>query len=96
MRFITGLIFIVNILAWVIGLIVAFSSEPLMVGLPVTIGFIGFVIAWRVSGGVAVSAADFFFQPEWDVFKKKLKWANGTGFTIALFSTLIPYILAEL
>lgn len=88
MRILTGLVFIVNISLWVIGIVFGFSAEGGVVGYPGIIGFLTFLIAWHLSGGIVVAPADYFFQPEWDVFKTKLKWANSSG-TIAFFVALL-------
>ncbi len=78
MRFITGLAFIGNIALWIFIIAIMFVEEPLL-GVGGIIGLIGFFIAYSVSTGFAVSTADYFFQPEWGVFKQKIKWANGVG-----------------
>ncbi len=89
MRFITGLLFIINSLLWIAatiaGLIIFLDS----IGFPVLIGLVGYLIAWKISGESVTSAADYFFQPEWNIFATKIKWANSTG----LMTTTIVYIL---
>ena len=83
MRIITGFVFIANIALWILGIIVGFAAMGGVIGFPVIIGLIAFLISWRISGDFATSPADYFFQPEWDVFKTKLKWSNGIGVTSA-------------
>ena len=89
MRILTGLVFIINLLLWIIGGVIAFFADSLLIGLPVLIGFIGFLIAWHLSGGIVIAPADYFFQPEWSVFKIKLKWSNSTGGIVLLVAFLI-------
>ncbi len=80
MRFITGLAFIGNVVGWLFLIMILFVEDGFL-GTGGLIGLIGFFIAYSVREGFAVSVADYIFQPEWDVFKQKIKWANGVGFT---------------
>jgi len=89
MRILTGFVFIVNIVFWILGIIVGFSTEGNVVGFPVLIGFISFLIAWHLSGGIVIAPADYFFQPEWSVFKTKIKWSNVTGAIVGLIAFLV-------
>ena len=78
MRFITGLVFICNILLWIF-IVIGFFTENFLFGIGALFGLIGFLIGYSVSDGFAVSISDYFFQPYWDVFLRKIKWANGVG-----------------
>ncbi|HYW97335.1 MAG TPA: hypothetical protein VE870_17205 [Bacteroidales bacterium] len=89
MRILTGIAFFANLLLWLAGVLSGFIMGSWVIGLPVLLGFIGFIIGWHLSGGIAVAPADYFFQPEWDVFKTKLKWSNGTGITVGFISLLM-------
>jgi len=90
MRFITGLVFIINLSIWLIGIILGFAAYGCIAGISIILGFISFLLAWRISDGMITSIADYFFNPEWSVFTKKLKWANSIGvlFTIIFLFTL--------
>ncbi len=94
MRFLTGLAFIANIALWLLVIVLAFIEHQIL-GLAVIIGFISFFIAWNLSGGIVTSVADYFFQPEWTVFKTKLKWSNGVGITTSVVTLFLIYMLAE-
>jgi len=95
MRILTGLTFTANIALWILGITIGFVEEAFL-GAIVLIGFIGFLIGWYLSGGIVTSPADYFFQPEWTVFKTKLKWANGIGITTGLVALLVLFIISEL
>jgi hypothetical protein len=88
MRILTGIIFIANIALYILGIVIGFAMG-FGFGIVVLIGFISFLVAWHLSGGMVVAPADYFFQPEWDVFKKKLKWSNGIGWGLVLFAIII-------
>ncbi|MBA7581012.1 hypothetical protein ES708_22911 [subsurface metagenome] len=89
MRILTGFVFILNIALWILGIIIGYANEGGVVGFPVIICYIAFLVAWHLSGGIAIAPVDYFFQPEWDVFKTKLKWSNSTGGIIGLISFFI-------
>ncbi|TXT58647.1 MAG: membrane protein of unknown function [Promethearchaeota archaeon] len=91
MKILTGFVFIINLILWIVGILLAFSYEGGLVGFPATIGFIGFHIAWYLSGGVIIAPADYFFQPIWSVFLTKLKWSNSTGIIVGFIAYLIIY-----
>ena len=89
MRVLTGLVFIMNVVLWIAGIIFGFAYEGWITGVPVLIGIITFFIAWHLSGGIVTAPADYFFQPEWTVFKTKLKWANGIGILVGIIAFFI-------
>lgn len=89
MRILTGTVFILNIILWLLSILLGFLFEGIILGVPGTVGFVAFLIAWHLSGGVVTAPADYFFQPEWSVFKVKLKWANSMGISIGVVVFLI-------
>ena len=92
MRVLTGLAFSGNIVLWFFAALFAFMDNPEL-GWAIIIGFVSFLIAWKLSGGIVTSAADYFFQPEWTVFKIKLKWSNGIGVTAVLIAFIVIGVL---
>jgi len=84
MRLITGIAFIVNIGIWIAAAIFFIANGNFLLGTIPLFGFMGFLIAYGVSEGMVISVSDYFFSPQWVVFKKKLKWANGIGITISI------------
>lgn len=80
MRIITGFIFIANIALWIAGIVLSFSLDSLA-GIIASVSFLIFLVAWKISGETVTAPADYFFQPEWEVFVTKLKWANSVGLT---------------
>ena len=83
MRILTGIVFAANLGLWILGMVIGFAAGG-AAGLILVLGFIAFLIAWHLSGGIVIAPADYFFQPEWSVFKTKLKWANGIGWGLVL------------
>ena len=89
MKVLTGFVFIANIALWLLGIIIGFSAEGGALGISVILAFITFLIAWNLSGGIATSPADYFFQPEWDVFKTKLKWSNSAAGIVGVITFIL-------
>ncbi len=92
MRVLTGLIFIINVILWLFGIVLGFIYDFILGFIPL-IGFIAFLIAYSLSEGFIVSVSDYFFFPSWDVFKRKIKWANGIGLITSLVVLLIIFLL---
>lgn len=92
MRVLTGVVFFLNIALWVVSMLIGLVVEPFLIGLPFVIAIISFFIAWNLSGGIVTSPADYFFQPEWTVFKIKMKWSNG----VAVITLIISMVLVSL
>ncbi len=89
MRILTGLVFFINIALWILSILIGFLNGGAVLGFPVIIGLIAFLIAWYLSGGIVVAPADYFFQPEWNVFKTKLKWSNSSGVIVGIIAFFI-------
>ena len=88
MRILTGFIFLVNLAVWVAAVVLGFLYSGIAGG-AIMVGLVIFLAAWYLREDMAVSLADYFFQPEFDVFKKKLKWANGAGWGFVLVAIIL-------
>ena len=91
MTFIKAIIFLFNIFAWLLSLTTCFIAGETAVGVFLAIGLISFFVCWRISGPIIISRADRFFNTEWEVFKKKLKWSNSS----AILTVVILFIIKE-
>lgn len=78
MRVITGILFFLNLAAWIFFDIVCWIMTGVTLGLIVLIGIISFLIAWGLSEEAVIAPFDYLAQPSWDVFVKKIKWSNYT------------------
>lgn len=89
MRIITGLIFLINVGAWIALDVLCWSLTGGSLGWVGLIGIVIFLVAWGISGGFAVSVLDYVAQPEFDVFIQQLKWSNIAAlFSMGLFLLL--------
>jgi hypothetical protein len=93
MRFITGLIFIVNILSWIVFDIFCWYATGITLGLIILIGIIAFLIAWGLSGEVVIAPLDYLSQTSWEIFIKKIKWSNLTCVIVMSIFTFVCIIM---
>lgn len=77
MRIITGLLFLLNLTAWIAFEVICWTYTGGTLGWVVLIGIIAFLIAWGLSGEAVIAPFDYLAQPEWDVFVTKIKWSNN-------------------
>lgn len=70
--------FCVNVLILIVVDIVLWSVS-ISCGISGIIGLISFFIAYSISGGMAVAPRDKWRFPEYQVFKKKLGYANAVA-----------------
>lgn len=89
MRIITGFIFILNAIAWIVFDIVCWWLTGTTLGIPGLLGIIAFFIAWGISSEASLSVADYILQSEWDIFVSKLKWSNTTTIITMVIFVLI-------
>jgi hypothetical protein len=86
-----GFISLITFLFYLFIMIVCvFGGDPgyWMLGVGV---FVGYLIGWNVSGGVALSPLSHFVLSDWEVFKTKYKYANGAAFSTGI----VIYALLE-
>jgi hypothetical protein len=81
MSFITFFLLLINILV-VFAIDVACWSIGWQLGLAGIIAIIAFVIAYAISEEAALSPRDFFWNSDWGIFCKKIKWAWGTALAV--------------
>lgn len=93
MRLITGFLFLLNLLIWIAFDVICWYLTGVTMGLIVLIGIIGFLIAWGLSGEAVIAPFDYLAQPEWDIFKIKLKWSNTVCFTVMGIFGLICIVM---
>jgi len=93
MRIITGLLFLLNLIAWIALDVICWSFTGVTLGLVVLIGIMTFLIAYSLSGETVISPFDYLAQPEWSIFTIKLKWANSAcGIVMSIFTILCLFM----
>ncbi len=94
MRIITGLLFIINLIAWIAFDVFCWIHTGGTLGWVVLIGIVAFLISWGLSGEAVVAPLDYFLQPEWDIFVIKIKWANSISL-ITMFIFVMLCIMLD-
>lgn len=89
MRIITGLIFLLNLTAWIVFDVVCWTYTGGTLGWIVLIGIITFLIAWGLSGEAVIAPFDYLAQPEWDIFVRKFKWSNNSCLIAMTFFAIV-------
>lgn len=92
MRLITGFLFFINLIAWISFDILCWSLTGITLGIIVLIGIISFLVAWKISVEAIFAPLDYISQSEWDIFIKKIKWANSTCLISMIIFALICII----
>lgn len=92
MRIITGVLFMLNIAAWIGINVLCWINTGSVLGVATIIGIVVFFVAWAISEEATLAPMDYLMQPEWDIFVIKLNWANQAGIYSALIFMLLSLI----
>ena len=57
------------------------------------VGLVGFLIGYSVSGGMTIAPRDYWRLPDYEVFRKKLRYGNSICGTTVVVTTFILYII---
>lgn len=87
------LTFCINVLVLIIIDIVLWTVS-IACGIGGLIGIISFFIGYSISGGMAIAPRDYWKFPEYQVFKKKLGYANAIAGGTTLVATYVLMVLS--
>lgn len=59
------------------------------VGIAVVITALAFIVAYSVSGKIAISRRDKYVRSEWGVLCKKISWAWGTALVVFAIAYMV-------
>jgi len=79
MKFITKLLFILNIAIWIGSGAICWVLTGSTLGSVILIGFVVFLIAWAISDEAIIVSCDDFANPEWCIFRKRFLWATSAS-----------------
>ena len=57
------------------------------------VGLVGFLIGYSVSGGMTIAPRDYWRLPDYEVFRKKLRYGNSICGSTVVAMTVILYII---
>lgn len=92
MKLIKTFVFIGNILSWLIADIYLWALSW-CTGLGGIIGLIGFFWGYSISKGMTVTPHDYWILPDYDVFKKKLFYANSIMGSVTAIASIVLYVI---
>lgn len=84
-------LFLLNIIGWLIADIYLWTLSWCC-GAGGLLGLVGFFVGYSVSGGMTIAPRDYWRLPDYEVFKKKLRYANsiaGATAAISAFALII-------
>lgn len=93
MKFITGLLFVLNVILWLAAIVVCFIYG-VPIGISAIFGLIGFFVAYKISGGT-ISLKECFELSDLDLFKKKISWANAIGIAVVAVCYFISMFFVQ-
>ena len=60
------------------------------------VGLVGFLIGYSISGGMTIAPRDYWRLPDYEVFRKKLRYGNSICGSAVVTTTIILYIIKTL
>ena len=60
------------------------------------VGLVGFLIGYSISGGMTIAPRDYWRLPDYEVFRKKLRYGNSICGSTVVATTVILYIIKTL
>ncbi len=79
MKFITKLLFILNIAIWIVSGAACWVLTGSTLGSVILIGFVAFLIAWAISDEAIIVSCDDLMNPELYIFTRRFFWATSAS-----------------
>ena len=79
------LLFVINIYLWTVSW---------CWGLGGVIGIVGFFVGYRISGGMTLAPRDYWRDPEYKIFRRKIAYGNTIAGSVAVISSFIIMFMA--
>ena len=92
MGLIKAIVFFGNVLCWLIADIYLWTLSWCC-GLGGIVGLIGFFGGYSVSKGMTIAPRDYWRLPNYEIFKKKLVYANSIMGSVTATASIILYII---
>lgn len=95
MMVIKAIAFVGNIIGWLI-IDIWLWTLSWCCGLGGVIGIVSFFLGYSVSAGMMLAPRDYWREPNYSIFKRKLMYGNSVAGTVTAIATFVFYILQEL
>ena len=92
MKIIKLQLFLCNIIGWVIADIYLWAFSWCL-GVGGLLGLIGFFIGYSISGGMTIAPRDYWRLPDYEVFKKKMRYGNSIAGSVTAISAFVLFVI---
>ena len=92
MKIIKLQLFLCNIIGWVIADIYLWAFSWCL-GVGGLLGLIGFFVGYCISGGMIIAPRDYWRLPDYEVFKKKMRYGNSIAGSVTAISAFVLFVI---
>ena len=92
MKIIKLSLFLCNIFGWVLADIYLWTFSWCL-GVGGLLGLIGFFIGYSISGGMTIAPRDYWRLPDYEVYKKKLRYGNSIAGSATAISAFVLFVI---
>ena len=92
MKIIKLLLFLCDIIGWMIADIYLWTVSWCL-GVGGLLGLIGFFVGYSISGGMTIAPRDYWRLPDYEVFKKKMRYGNSIGGSVTAISAFVFFVI---
>ena len=92
MKIIKLLLFLCDIIGWMIADIYLWTFSWCL-GVGGLLGLIGFFIGYSISGGMTIAPRDYWRLPDYEVYKKKLRYGNSIAGSATAISAFVLFVI---
>ena len=92
MKIIKLSLFLCNIIGWVIADIYLWTFSWCL-GVGGLLGLIGFFVGYCISGGMTIAPRDYWRLPDYEVFKKKMRYGNSIAGSVTAISAFVFFVI---
>lgn len=85
-------LFLCNIIGWVIADIYLWAFSWCL-GVGGLLGLIGFFVGYCISGGMIIAPRDYWRLPDYEVFKKKMRYGNSIAGSVTAISAFVLFVI---
>lgn len=92
MPFVKLLSLLLNIVGW-LALDLYLWTFSWYCGVGGLLGLIGFFVGYFISGGMTIAPRDYWRLPDYEVFRKKLRYGNSIAGAVTAISAFVLFVI---